>query len=60
MTSKAFFVQPFDSQRNGMFEIHQAKFPVIINHEITVLPKKTNVNKVEVKVCKWLLASGAY
>lgn len=43
MTSKAFkafFVQPFDSQRNGMFEIHQAKFPVIINHEITVLPKK--------------------
>ena len=43
-----------------MFEIHQAKFPVIINHEITVLPKKINVNKVEVKVCKWLLASGAY
>ena len=26
-----------------MFEIHQTKFHVIINHEITVLPKKTNV-----------------
>ena len=43
MTSKvfkAFFVQPFDSQRNGMFEIHQARFPVIINHETYSFTKK--------------------
>ena len=25
-----------------MFEIHKSKFHVIINHEITVLAKKTN------------------
>ena len=39
-----------------MFEIHQTKFHVIINHEITV-NKVNNVNKVEVKCTSgyWLL-----